>query len=48
MKAPGVEAKLLALGLYPTSLCGKDFSEFIRRKNEKYERIVREANIKVQ
>jgi tripartite-type tricarboxylate transporter receptor subunit TctC len=48
MKAPGVEAKLLALGLYPTGLCGKDFSEFIRRKNEKYDRIIREANIKVQ
>jgi tripartite-type tricarboxylate transporter receptor subunit TctC len=48
MKAPGVEAKLLALGLYPTALCGKDFSEFIRGKNEQYDRIIREANIKVQ
>ena len=38
MKAPGIEAKLLALGLYPTGLCGKDFSEFIRRKNEQYDR----------
>jgi tripartite-type tricarboxylate transporter receptor subunit TctC len=48
MKVPGVEAKLLALGLYPADLCGKDFSEFIRSKNEKYDRILREANIKVQ
>jgi len=48
MKAPGLEAKLLALGLYPESLCGKDFSEFIRRKNEQYDRIIHSANIKVQ
>ena len=48
MKLPGVEAKLLALGLYPADLCGKDFREFIRSKNEKYDRILREANIKVQ
>jgi tripartite-type tricarboxylate transporter receptor subunit TctC len=48
MKVPEVKEKLLALGLYPTGLCGKDFSEFIRGKNEQYDRIVREANIKVQ
>jgi tripartite-type tricarboxylate transporter receptor subunit TctC len=48
MKAPGIEAKLLALGLYPAALCGKDFSEFIHRKTNQYDRIVREANIKVQ
>jgi hypothetical protein len=29
-------------------LCGKDFTEFIRRKNEEYDRIIRAANIKVQ
>lgn len=48
MKAPEVEAKLLALGLYPIGLCGKNFSEYIRRKNDAYDRIIREANIKVQ
>ena len=48
MKTPEVEAKLLALGLYPAGLCGKNFGEFIRRKNEQYDRIIREANIKVQ
>jgi tripartite-type tricarboxylate transporter receptor subunit TctC len=47
-KAPGVEARLLALGLYPTGLCGRDFSGFIREKNEEYARIIREANVKVQ
>ncbi|MGA7101696.1 MAG: tripartite tricarboxylate transporter substrate-binding protein, partial [Pseudolabrys sp.] len=48
IKAPEVAAKLLALGLYPIGLCGKDFSEFIGRKNEEYDRIIRAANIKVQ
>jgi tripartite-type tricarboxylate transporter receptor subunit TctC len=47
-KAPGVEERLLALGLYPAGLCGKDFSEFIRRKNEEYAHIIRKANVKVQ
>jgi len=48
MKAPGIEAKLLALGLYPAALCGNDFTDFIHRKTKQYDRIVREANIKVQ
>ena len=48
IKAPEVAAKLLALGLYPVGLCGKDFTEFVRRKNEEYDRIIRAANIKVQ
>jgi tripartite-type tricarboxylate transporter receptor subunit TctC len=47
LKAPEVEAKLLALGLYPAALCGKGFSDFMRTKHDEYDRIIREANIKV-
>jgi tripartite-type tricarboxylate transporter receptor subunit TctC len=48
LKAPEVEAKLLTLGLYPSPACGKDFSAFIKKKNDEYQRIISEANIKVQ
>ena len=48
LKVPEVEAKLTALGLYPAALCGKDFSVFIGQKNGEYQRIIREANIKVE
>jgi tripartite-type tricarboxylate transporter receptor subunit TctC len=48
MKVPDVEAKLVAVGLYPAVICGKDFAAFIQTKNEEYKRIIRDANIKVQ
>jgi len=48
MKVPDVEAKLVAVGLYPAVICGKDFGAFIQTKNEDYKRIIRDANIKVQ
>lgn len=48
LKVPEVEAKLVALGLYPAAMCGKDFGAFIQQKNEAYKRIIHEASIKVQ
>ena len=48
VKAPEVEAKLLTLGLYPAPLCGKDFAAFIQHKQNEYQGIVREADIKLQ
>jgi tripartite-type tricarboxylate transporter receptor subunit TctC len=47
-KVPKVVQKLVAVGLYPISGCGKDFADFIHRKHDEYERIIREANIKVE
>ena len=48
LKAPEPMQKLLAVGLYPLDQCGKDFASFIRAKRGEYERIIREANIKIQ
>jgi tripartite-type tricarboxylate transporter receptor subunit TctC len=48
MKVPDVAAKLLAVGLYPGVVCGKDFGAFIQTKNDDYKRIIRDANIKVE
>ncbi len=48
MKPPEVEAKLTALGLYPSALCGKDFAAFIKQRDDNYKRIIHDANIKVQ
>ena len=48
LKTPAVEAKLLPLGLYPAGVCGKEFSAFIKQKNDEYARIIHDANIKVE
>jgi tripartite-type tricarboxylate transporter receptor subunit TctC len=47
MKQPGVQAKLEAVGLYPTLTCGKDFVSFLAAKKADYARIIAEANISV-
>jgi len=46
MKAPEVEPKVVALGLYPVELCGADFSAHIKKQFEDYGRVIRDANIK--
>ena len=48
LKAPEPMQKLLAVGLYPIGQCGKEFANFIRAKHDEYDRIIREANIKLQ
>jgi tripartite-type tricarboxylate transporter receptor subunit TctC len=47
MKQPAVQAKLEAVGLYPTVTCGKDFAGFLAAKKADYARIIAEANISV-
>jgi tripartite-type tricarboxylate transporter receptor subunit TctC len=48
LRDPEVRAKLVAVGLYPVGACGADFSVHLRDQYEKYGRIIREANIKVE
>jgi tripartite-type tricarboxylate transporter receptor subunit TctC len=48
MQVPEVKAKLVAQGLYPVGLCGRDFGSFIREQYDKYDQIIREAKIKRQ
>jgi tripartite-type tricarboxylate transporter receptor subunit TctC len=48
LKAPQVEARLVDLGLYPALLCGKEFGDFIRKRHDEYQAIIRAANIKVE
>jgi hypothetical protein len=48
LKAPQVEAKLLELGLYPALLCGKDFGDFIGKRHDDDEAIIRAVTIKVE
>jgi tripartite-type tricarboxylate transporter receptor subunit TctC len=46
MQAPKVEARLAALELYPSVLCGVDFAAYLRRQRDEYQRIVRETKMK--
>jgi tripartite-type tricarboxylate transporter receptor subunit TctC len=41
-----VKAKLVPLGLFPFGTCAADFGAFVRKQNDDYGRIIREANIK--
>ncbi len=43
--APDIRSKLTAAGFYPAGQCGADFSAYLRRQNDEYGRIIREANI---
>jgi tripartite-type tricarboxylate transporter receptor subunit TctC len=40
--------KLVALGLFPSGICGADFGAFLRKQYDEYGRAIREANIKVE
>ena len=46
--APRRETRLTALGLSPVGICGADFGAHLRKKNEEYGRIIREANIEAE
>jgi tripartite-type tricarboxylate transporter receptor subunit TctC len=48
LRVPEVRAKLIAVGLYPVVTCGDEFSLHLRNIYEKYGRIIREANIKIE
>jgi tripartite-type tricarboxylate transporter receptor subunit TctC len=46
LRAPDVNAKLVAQALYPNPVCGADFAGYIRRQSEDYARIIRDLNMK--
>jgi tripartite-type tricarboxylate transporter receptor subunit TctC len=46
MKAPDVQAKYKAQGMFPVDRCGAAFGEFLSKTIANYERVVREAGIK--
>ena len=48
MQAPGLQARLAALELYPAVLCEADFAAYLRRQRDEYQRIVRESRMKVE
>ena len=48
MQAPGTEARLATLELYPTVLCGEEFAEFLRHQRQQYQHIVRESKMKAE
>jgi tripartite-type tricarboxylate transporter receptor subunit TctC len=48
LKAPEVKEKLAAQELYPMGLCGADFAAFLRKQNEEYSRVIKEANFKLE
>src|SRR5262249_30266901 len=48
MQVPDVRAKLSAIGLFPTEMCGADFAAFIRRQYVEYGRVIREVHFKAQ
>ncbi len=46
MQTPEVKTKLVNLGLSQVGTCGGDFASYLRKQNEEYGRVIREANIK--
>ena len=48
LRAPETKSKLIALGLYPTEMCGADFGAFIRKQYDEYGRVIREANMRAE
>jgi tripartite-type tricarboxylate transporter receptor subunit TctC len=48
MQVPAVRERLATLGLYPTRICGGDFSALIRKQYEEFGRVIREAQITAQ
>jgi tripartite-type tricarboxylate transporter receptor subunit TctC len=48
MQAPGLQARLAALELYPAVLCEADFAAYLHRQRDEYQRIVRESKMKAE
>jgi tripartite-type tricarboxylate transporter receptor subunit TctC len=48
LKAPEVKEKLAVQELYPMGVCGADFAAFLRKQNEDYARVIKEANFKLE
>jgi tripartite-type tricarboxylate transporter receptor subunit TctC len=48
LKAPEVREKLAVQELYPMGICGAEFAAFLRKQNEEYARVIKEANFKLE
>jgi tripartite-type tricarboxylate transporter receptor subunit TctC len=48
MRDPEIRSKLVAVGLYPVSVCGTEFGTHIRKQYEDYGRVIRSSNIKAE
>jgi tripartite-type tricarboxylate transporter receptor subunit TctC len=46
MQAADINARLVALKLYPVGRCGADFAAHLRSQYDQYARVIRESNIK--
>jgi tripartite-type tricarboxylate transporter receptor subunit TctC len=46
MQTPELEARLASLELYPTVLCGAEFTAYLGRQHDEYRRVVRESKMK--
>jgi tripartite-type tricarboxylate transporter receptor subunit TctC len=48
LQAPEVKTKLVDQGLYPVGACGADFAAAVRKENDDFGRVIRDADIKVE
>jgi tripartite-type tricarboxylate transporter receptor subunit TctC len=48
LDAGDVKAKLAIQGLYPSHMCGDEFSVFLRNRYNEFGRVIRESNVKAE
>jgi tripartite-type tricarboxylate transporter receptor subunit TctC len=48
MQQSDVKQKLAPLGLFPSRVCGLEFTNLLRRQYEEYGRAIRDANLKTE
>jgi tripartite-type tricarboxylate transporter receptor subunit TctC len=46
LQAPEIRERFITLGLEPAVLTLDEFAEFLRRQNDRYASIVKQANVK--
>jgi tripartite-type tricarboxylate transporter receptor subunit TctC len=48
VQSPDIREKLIALGFYPSTVCGAEFVGFMRSQDAEYGQIIHDANIKAE
>jgi tripartite-type tricarboxylate transporter receptor subunit TctC len=48
LRAPELKSRLIAQELYPAAMCGAEFGAYLQSASEKYGRVIKEANIKIE